>query len=93
MPKLENWSIVTVPLNPYQAPELIKMRLSGEVYGDTRFDDGAQVTTSSVVALDTVKKVASTNNTEYKLGSIDPPFQSYLDDNGYSIYRYSFNNK
>ena len=39
-PRIEEWAIVG-DANPYQAPELRELRITGLVYGHPRFNDGA----------------------------------------------------
>ena len=38
MTKLENWGFIT-NTSPYQPPELGQVCVSGEIYGDPRFED------------------------------------------------------
>jgi hypothetical protein len=42
-------------------------RLRGKVFGDSRWPDGTTVTTSSLLNIDFVAKVAETQNTVYSL--------------------------
>jgi hypothetical protein len=46
--RIENWSIGFAQQDPYKAPELHSPRLSGNVYGHPKFDDGTFITTSTV---------------------------------------------
>ena len=83
MPRLENYSIRYIPpCDPYQAPELGRTVLSGNIYEDTRFSDGTQVTTSSVKELSIKNKKATTKNTEYTLGIPDKSFLEWLESRG-----------
>ena len=72
-PRLENWAVIAVPDSPYQAPELWRQRLHGNVYGHPRFGNGTEVTTSPI----TSKKGENilTRNTEYELGIIDTEYE------------------
>lgn len=85
MPRLENWSLVMTENNPYQAPELATVQLSGEVYGHDRFDDGVRVTTSRVVYLNIKDRFANTLNTKYELGEVSEDYLKWLDNNGYKL--------
>lgn len=67
-----------VPIDPnnFAAPELQSYRLQGHVYNHPRFEDGAAVTTSRIVAIrdagDHLK--VSTKNTTYEVypDDVDP---------------------
>ena len=55
MSKLENWGIVNGVFGnwkesptPYDAPESITHHLNGEIWNDSRFANGANVTTSTI---------------------------------------------
>lgn len=66
MVRLKNWCM-TSNQNGYMAPEFIRYQLVGEVYGHQRFDDGTQITTSSIIDITDCKtyKIVKTMNTEY----------------------------
>ena len=81
MPRLENWCIVVDPnFTPYTAPELLKIRMSGNIHNDEkgRFIDGDYVTTSSLQEIDLNKKIARTRNTTYELGRMSASYQEGL---------------
>jgi hypothetical protein len=88
MPRLENWCIVIDPdFSPYTAPELMKLRMSGNIHNDEkgRFADGEYVTTSSLREIDLNKKIARTRNTTYELGRMSASYQEWLDENDYKV--------
>jgi hypothetical protein len=85
MPKLENWCIVLDGVSPYTAPELMKLRMSGNIHNDNRFVDGEYVTTSSLQEIDLNKKIARTRNTTYELGRMSLSYQEWLDEHGYKV--------
>jgi hypothetical protein len=87
--RLENWSVIT-NATPYTAPEAIKAQLHGNVYGHERFDDGDEVTTSSLTSLSYAKRTALTQNTHYTLGEPDAKFVAWLAENGKRIEDYEF---
>jgi hypothetical protein len=62
----------------YDAPETQVKYLQGDVYGHSRFSNGKNICTSSLVLLDIENKRAKTQNTEYILGQIDPEYQKFL---------------
>lgn len=81
--RLEQWSLheYDIDVTPYMAPEQIqaKKKLSGQVYGHPRFDDGDVVTTSSLVLLDLqAKRAVTKSGTEYVLGEMDPQYAQYV---------------
>jgi hypothetical protein len=81
---------VSVYDNPYQAPELAKVKLNGLIYNDEkkRFADGTSVTTSSLMEIDIKNNIAQTRNTTYKLGEPSEEFLKWLNDNGYKLEDY-----
>ena len=88
MPRLENWSIGVD--NPFQAPELQKKRLFGDIYDDEkgRFTDGAEVSTSSIQELNPKENYAMTRNTKYILGKPDKGYIEWLEQNGKDLGDY-----
>jgi len=77
--KLERWSIVSRPLlNPFLAPEQVRLSLHGRVYGNPNFMDGESITTTSIQGLivegDMVK--IKTKNSIYELGEVDPGYEA-----------------
>jgi hypothetical protein len=88
MSKLENWSLIMDDSNPYQAPELRKIRLQGEVFDREDFNDGDFIHTSSVQELDLVNNIARTRNTVYELGKPTEQYLKWLNDNGKSLEDY-----
>jgi hypothetical protein len=88
MPRLEEWSIVSIPSNPFQAPELWSKRLSGKVYDDDRFEEGSIVTTSRLVELNLKSGYALTKNTRYELGSPSDEYIEWLTSQGKTIEDY-----
>lgn len=71
MKVIENWSITPCPRNPYLAPEMRKPCLQG-VCEDMR------VITSPILGRKGDNIL--TQNTEYKLGSIDPFYEESYPD-------------
>ena len=74
MVKIENWSLVSLPSDPYKCPTTAPMCVRGMVYGHPDKPDGLEVITSEVIAVHGV--VIETRNHTYVLGTVDP---SYLD--------------
>lgn len=58
--RLKNWSVYSVPLNDFAAPELSKFYLQGNVYDNPKFPDGTFVSTSRIME---IKNIG-----EYKVG-------------------------
>lgn len=73
--RIENWAIVE-DIDAYTAPEMVKKRLTGSVYGHPRFEDGKVVTTSSLKEVDMVtRSVLTKSGSKYLLGT---PSAEYL---------------
>ena len=53
--------------NAYAQGPINYLRVTGELYGDTRWKDGTTITTSNVIKLDLEKGVLETRNTIYKI--------------------------
>lgn len=73
--RLENWGIIQSPSNPYEAPEMRKMQVTGDVYDhpNPKWDDGHGITTSNVVKIE--NGIAYTRSgSEYELGEVDPEY-------------------
>jgi len=94
-PRLENWAFYVWMGSPYQAPEAMRQGLVGEVYEDPRhdpstgeFSDGHRVMTTAVRHLDLNAGLATTRNTTYRLGKMDPGFAKWLETNGYTLAQY-----
>jgi hypothetical protein len=88
MLRLEKWSVITDDSNPFLAPELRKMRLQGEVYDRSDFEDGTFVHTSSIQRLDIKNNLAETRNTEYQLGEPSEDYLKWLESNGKRLEDY-----
>jgi hypothetical protein len=95
-PRLENWAFYCWFSNPYQAPEAASTGLFGKVYEDPRFDpetnefaDGHRIRTTEVRQLDLKNGLATTRNTTYRLGKIDPDFSKWMEEKGYTLEQYA----
>lgn len=91
MPRIENWSIGSAHFNPYQAPELQKKYLYGEIYDDekSRFEDGTYISTSRIIHLDLENNVAETRNTTYILGKPSEDYLKWLKDNNITLEQFT----
>jgi len=84
--KLENWSTVSTD-SPYTAPELIRLRLKGKVYGHPKFENGESIITSPIVKLDIDNRIAQTYSGKiYTLASPDKKWVQLLRDTYGSEY-------
>ena len=77
--EIRNWSVVGSG-TPYTAPELMTPRLSGNVYGHPRFDDGCNVVTSRIESVDGRK--VTTLNTTYLLGEPSEEYMNFCEKIG-----------
>lgn len=81
---MENWEVVTAPSNPYQAPELWKARLRGDVIDHPRLGTQKGVVTSSIQKSE--GRWVKTRNTTYELvGEPAAPYKEWCDENGIVI--------
>ena len=77
--RLENWAVVAVPLSSFDAPELWKQRLDGDVYNNSKFEDGTNVTTSPIVGKRD-GKIVTASGSEYSLGTIRKEYEELYPD-------------
>ena len=80
-PILENWSVGVPNPNPYLPPEAQVLHLQGKVHGHPNFADGDQITTSAIVSHDYSRRLVSTRNRTYRLGTIDPNYVRFMEEN------------
>lgn len=73
--KLENWSIVSVNFSPYTPPELLPKALHGLVYGNPKFADGEEVTTTPIAGVRDGKAVTRSGSV-YELGTVNPNYEA-----------------
>jgi len=73
--RIEDWAVVTPVLDPYAAPETQPHSLSGKVFNHPRFEDGQDITTSSIVGKTTEGEVLTTSGSSYELGRINPQYE------------------
>lgn len=86
MPRLENWSLNFADDDEFRAPELRQQVISGNVFDDSRFPEGAGITTGYITALDLDKRTAETARTKYSLGMPDLNWLGWLRENGFESY-------
>ena len=92
MPRIEEWSIGSNYINPYQAPEALKKYLYGRIYDDElgRFKDGTNIGTSSIQELNLEEGYAMTRNTRDELGNPSDEYLKWLEVQGKSLEEYIF---
>lgn len=79
--RIECWSICLDYADIYQAPELYKKYLQGNVYDNERFNEGTFIHTSSIQDIDLDNGIIKTKNSTYKLGKIDSEYLEYCEQN------------
>jgi hypothetical protein len=76
---MKNWAVCTRG-SEFMVPELWSNYLTGNVYGHPRFNDGDEVSTSSITEIEDGDgcKVVNTRNTEYILyeSDVSPDYES-----------------
>lgn len=90
MPRIENWSIVSNEINPFQAPECQVIRLQGNIFDDElkRFKDNTSITTSKIKSIDLKNNQAQTKNTLYDLGKPSEDYIKWLSDNNMTLEQF-----
>lgn len=71
---LKNWSVIQTS-SFYTAPEYVKNKLCGEVYGNPDFEDGQVIITSAIDSVDKLEIATKTGNVYILDG---PPFKDYI---------------
>lgn len=72
--RLENWSVITLTANEYQAPELGKRCLAGEVFLHPLHEDGKFVYTTPIKGLKD-RFVETASGSLYELINVDPIYE------------------
>ena len=73
--RLENWSLIMGDPSPYNPPEAAtEVRLQGDIYEDSRFEQGDFVTTSPIERTDG-EYAMTRNGTFYKLGEVSADYE------------------
>lgn len=78
--RIEQWSVLNMidPFDPFKVNTEFPHIVMGKVFGHGGFEDGENIATSQLVAIDPATKLAETQNTMYELGKIDPVFKEFL---------------
>ena len=66
-------------VDPYTPPELVKNYLAGFVFGDSRRDDGTDITTSRIIGKRN-GSVVTRSGSEYELDDVDPKYEELFPD-------------
>lgn len=80
---IEDWGTMNNCTNPYQAPELIKIVLTGKVYGHPEHKDGKRVITSPLIKSE--GRSVETGHTHYVLGEIGKDYLNWLESQGIEL--------
>ena len=75
--KLENWAIVS---DPYKAPEIRDMFLSGNVYGHYKRLDGESIRTSKIIGKTNTGKIVTYSRNVYELGVPNIDYEQLFPD-------------
>lgn len=67
--RIENWSLVVVGKDETQS-------LSGQVFGNPKFNDGQFVTTSRIVGKNSQNEVITKSGNSYELGQIKRDYEA-----------------
>ena len=77
---INNWSVTSGSNSPYTAPELIGIRVCGNVKNHTIFKDGHNIKTSKVENV-YYREIYTFSGSIYRLGKIDPVYRKWLKEN------------
>jgi hypothetical protein len=84
MPKLEDWEMFMMNLDPLMPPEMQIVYLTGRVYEHPRFEDGERIVTSMVVYFNIKEGRAETRSgSKYTLCKPSMKWVEWLKKNGY----------
>jgi hypothetical protein len=81
---IKDWSVTGAGVGPYTPPELAGIRIHGKVYGHPRFDDGAEITTSSIVRI-AGRVVQTASGSIYLLGQPEAEYIVWCKRSGWHI--------
>lgn len=76
--KLENWAIHSND-DGYKAPEMIRHRASGLVYGSSKFPDGHAITTNYLTEVNLKEGyILTLSGSRYELGTMLPEYAEFV---------------
>lgn len=81
--RIENWRIVET-WNFYQAPEVRRWQVRGEVYGSPLYTDGSSIRTSVVVGVKD-NTIITCSGSIYELGEPNEDYAYWCWENGYHV--------
>lgn len=81
--RLENWALEFRESDLYSPPECQAICLTGEIYGDSRHEDGKRIITSNIV--DVNGNIVITKHSQYQLGDPHPDYVKWCKDQGYRV--------
>jgi len=70
IPVLLNWSIRNNSQSPYNAPETQRIKVTGDVFFSSKFNDGTRITTSWLIKVDGCK-ITTFSGSVYQLSHPD----------------------
>lgn len=73
---IEDWSIGSPNSDPYTAPEMLRLCLSGRVFNHPRFFDGHRITTSAIVGKNTDGHIVTASGNVYCLGNPSKDYEA-----------------
>ncbi len=81
---IENWSLKGSGGGPYDPPETRRYTVSGQVFGNPKFNDGERITTSYLVAVSGCE-VETHSGSVYRLGRLSDEYMEWCRENGCHI--------
>lgn len=80
---IENWSIASSTNPTYTPPELIKLKITGDIYGHPLYPNGSDAMTSAIQEID--GRYVRTKSRWYKLGMPDPKYIEWFKAKGHTL--------
>ena len=77
---LNNWSFTRRTASPFHAPETGVLAAQGTVDGHSRLGRGGDIITSAIDRIEG-KNVYTVSGSCYTLGTVDPKFKEYMEEN------------
>ena len=75
--EIEEWAVVNGSDNPYLAPELCPLRLTGTCVNHPNIPAG-EIVSSDLVMIDEEQGIARSMNTQFSLGTPSPDFLKWM---------------
>ena len=77
LPVFHDWAVVgLMPDSLYLAPEQLRLKLTGKVFGHPDKEDGKYIVTSTILSSE--GRIVTTRSRDYRLGTVSKDYRKFL---------------